>query len=135
MDRVADNHYPTMDLDAIRALKVPAANNAVLFLWATTPMLPEALSVMQAWGFAYKSTFVWHKKRIGTGYWNRNEVEFLLVGVRGHVPAPAPGDEASPARHSEKPAAVAEMTENMFPNLDRIERCSRASRGWADMGQ
>ena len=55
MDRSADNHYPTMSLEEIKALKVPAADDCVLFLWATLPMLPQAIEVMKAWGFEYKS--------------------------------------------------------------------------------
>src|SRR5262249_46156584 len=79
MDRAADNHSPTMDLAAIKALPVPAADDCILFLWATAPMLPQALDVMAAWGFTYKSQFVWAKDKIGTGYWNRNQHELLLV--------------------------------------------------------
>ena len=55
-DRNADNHYPTMLTADIAALKVPAAKDAVLFLWSTSAMLPDALSVMQAWGFTYKAS-------------------------------------------------------------------------------
>jgi hypothetical protein len=58
MDRAADNHYPTMTIEQLRALKIPAAKDAVLFLWTTAAMLDDALSVMKAWGFAYKSNFV-----------------------------------------------------------------------------
>lgn len=141
LDRAADNHYPTMMLDAIRAMQVPAADDAVLFLWATAPMLPEALSVMQAWGFIYRSNFVWNKGRAGTGYWVRNQHEHLLVGTRGSVPAPAPGEQYAsiiewPAeQHSAKPAAFAEMIEDMFPNLALLEMFARAPRlGWDVMG-
>ena len=73
-----------MTLDAIKALDVPAADDCVLFLWATAPMLPEALEVMKAWGFTYKSRCVWVKDRPGTGYWFRDKAEELLVGVRGN---------------------------------------------------
>jgi N6-adenosine-specific RNA methylase IME4 len=52
---------------------VPAADNAVLFLWTTAPMLPDALDVMTAWGF--DSHFVWIKDKVGTGYWTRNARE------------------------------------------------------------
>ena len=48
MDRAADNHYPTMTVEQTKQLKIPAAENCVLFLWATVPMLPEALEVMRA---------------------------------------------------------------------------------------
>ena len=63
----------------------------MLFLWATAPMLPQALEVMAAWGFKYKSHMVWVKDRTGTGYWFRNAHELLLVGTKGRIPAPAPG--------------------------------------------
>jgi hypothetical protein len=57
MDRAADNHYPTSGTDAICARPVAdiAADDCVLFLWATVPMLPDALRVMAAWSFEYKS--------------------------------------------------------------------------------
>jgi MT-A70 len=59
LDRSADNHYPTMTIESLREMKVPAADDAVLFMWATVPMLPEALEVMAAWRFKYVSHFVW----------------------------------------------------------------------------
>jgi N6-adenosine-specific RNA methylase IME4 len=59
MDRAADNHYPTMTLDDTRAMEIPAARDAVVFLWAITQMLREALGVMEAWGLGYRSHFVW----------------------------------------------------------------------------
>ena len=137
MDRAADNHYPTMLNTDIAALKVPAADDCVLFLWATIPMLPDALEVLRAWGFAYKSQFVWVKDKIGPGYWAREQHELLLIGTRGAVPAPAPGEqyssviEAPRGEHSRKPFAVYEMIEEMFPTLPRLEMFSR---GGASMG-
>jgi N6-adenosine-specific RNA methylase IME4 len=110
MDRAADNHYPTSVTEVIAARPVAeiAAKDCVLFLWAAVPMLPHALAVMAAWGFDYRSHFVWAKDRIGTGYWNRNKHELLLVGVEGDIPAPAMGEqwpfviEAPVGRHSAK---------------------------------
>ena len=137
MDRAADNHYETMSLDDIKAMAVPAASHCVLFLWATAPMLPEALEVMAAWGFSYRSHCVWVKDRVGTGYWFRNNHELLLVGTRGEVPAPAPGEQytsvlaANVGRHSAKPASFAEMIEDMFPNVPAVELFARGARlGW-----
>ena len=137
MDRAADNHYPTMTLQDICALHPPAAANAVLFLWATAPMLPQALEVMAAWGFTYRSCCIWSKDRSGTGYWFRNRHEQLLVGARGKVPAPAPGTQypsvvlAPTAGHSVKPACFAEMIEAMFPSAARLEMFARRQRpGW-----
>jgi N6-adenosine-specific RNA methylase IME4 len=137
MDRAADNHYPTMDVDAIAAMKVPAADDCVLFLWATVPMLPEALQVLRTWGFSYKSNFAWVKDKAGTGFWNKNKHELLLIGTRGSIPAPAPGEqyqsaiEAARGAHSAKPFAFREMIEEMFPTLPRVELFARETfSGW-----
>jgi N6-adenosine-specific RNA methylase IME4 len=159
MDRAADNHYPTSSLDDIKARPVASisADDCVLFLWATPPMLPQALEVMAAWGFAYKSHVIWRKADkvtgvhtwsgkggglvLGTGYWFRSAHELLLVGTRGSVPAPAMGTQkpsmfdAPPRRHSEKPDAVYELIEAYFPNLPKIELNARARRdGWDAWG-
>ena len=71
LDRDASNYYPVMTLEQIKALDIAsfAAPDCVLFLWATAPMLPEALEVMAAWRFEYRTNFVWAKDRAGTGYW------------------------------------------------------------------
>ncbi len=145
MDRAADNHYPTSRTDIIASRDVPsiAADDSVLFLCATVPMLLDALHVMAAWGFSYKSHRVWWKEgHLGTGYWFRNEHELLLVGTKGHPPAPAMGTQASsvlsapPGAHSAKPEAILEMIEAYFPHLPKIElnRRGPARPGWAAWG-
>ena len=148
MDRSADNHYPTSELEDIKARDVAsiAADDCVLFLWATAPMLPQALAVMDAWGFAYKTHAIWFKQRPGegrgTGYWFLGEHELLLVGTRGDVVAPAMGSQfrsvfQAPVRaHSEKPDASFEIIESYFPNLPKIElnRRGPARDGWDSWG-
>jgi N6-adenosine-specific RNA methylase IME4 len=140
----AANHYATNDLDTIKALDVDsiAADDAVLFLWATQPMLDQALDVLISWGFHYVSHLVWLKNRVGTGFWVRNKHEILLIGVRGHVPAPPMGTqpesviEAPVGRHSAKPEKFLEMIERMFPHLPKIELYRRgpARPGWSCWG-
>jgi len=106
------------------------------------PMLPDALHVMQRWGFAYRSHVGWAKDHTGTGYWFRNRHELLLVGTRGSPPAPAPGDQcesliAAPVgKHSEKPTVFLEMIEAYFPTLPKIElnRRGSAREGWDAWG-
>jgi N6-adenosine-specific RNA methylase IME4 len=102
-------------------------------------MLSNAIEVLEAWGFTYKTCAVWSKDRIRTGYWFRNKHEILLVGTRGHVPGPAMGTqwpslvEASVGGHSEKPSVFCEMIEIYFPTLPKIElhACGIARRaGW-----
>jgi len=144
MDRAADNHYQTMTTPELCAMadRLPIAEDAVLFLWATVPMLPDAIEVMEAWGFNYRSHFVWVKTdHIGTGYWNRNRHELLLVGTRGTVPAPAPGEqypsviEAEPRAHSAKPEVFVEMIDEMFPTSEGLELFARSRRaGWVAWG-
>ena len=134
MDRAADNHYRTEALEAICRIEPPAAENCVLFLWATAPMLREALTAMEAWGFDYRTHCVWNKDREGTGYWFRNRHELLLVGIKGKIPAPAPGTqfpsviEARVGEHSEKPECFAEMIEEMFPSVRPLEMFARKER-------
>ena len=137
----AENHYPTMTVDELKALPIPAAEDCVIFSWATVPMLPQALEIMAARGFTYKSAIFWIKDRTGTGYWTLNRVEILLIGTRGKIPAPAPGTqppqviEAPRGRHSEKPAVFAEIIENMFPNVPKLEMFARSARpGWNAWG-
>lgn len=143
-DRSADNHYPTSALDEIfkRDVRSIAANDCVLFLWATVPMLPQALAVLAEWGFTYKSHFVWVKDKAGTGYWNRNKHELLLIGTKGEIPAPAPGTQfisaiaADVGEHSAKPEIFLQLIEKYFPTLPKIElnRRGPARLGWAAWG-
>lgn len=148
MDRSAENHYATSELDDIKARDVAsiAADDCVLFLWATAPMLPQALEVMRAWGFAYKTHAIWFKRRAGdgrgTGYWFLGEHELLLVGTRGDVVAPAMGTqfrsifEAPVGAHSEKPELSLEIIETYFPTIPKIElnRRGPARPGWDAWG-
>lgn len=144
MDRAADNHYPTSELIDIMARDVAsiAAAHCALFLYATPPMLWQAMQVMTAWGFSYITNAVWVKPHAGTGYWFRFRHEHLLLGVRGTVPCPAPGEqwdsviEQPRGRHSEKPDAVLEMIEQYFPNVPKIELNRRGTprAGWAAWG-
>lgn len=144
MDRSADNHYPTLTTDLICNLDVPsiAADNCTLFLWATAPMLIDAIEVMATWGFEYKTHVAWIKDRMGTGYWLRNQHELLLIGTKGSVPAPAPGTQwpsvidAPIGVHSAKPHLFYEMIEEYFPNIPRIELNARGvpREGWASWG-
>ena len=130
-EKSAENHYPTMTLDDIRQLKIPAAKDCAMFLWTTTPHLSNAIEILQGWGFDYRSCFIWHKHGIGTGYWTRNEVEFLLLGIRGDIPAPTPDLQmpqlqATPKlKHSEKPEIFADGITKMFPTVPKLEMFSR----------
>lgn len=147
MDRSADNHYPTSDLETIKGRNVAsiAAEDCALFLWATAPMLPQALEVMKAWGFEYKTHAIWSKLRSGnsrgTGYWFTGEHELLLLGTKGKIPAPIPGTQFRSlhtdlaGEHSRKPDWQYEIIERYFPNIPKIELNARVRRkGWDSWG-
>lgn len=143
--RAVENQYPTMTLDAICALDIPAADDAVLFLWATSPKLAEAMRVVESWGFVYRTCAVWDKEQIGMGYYFRQQHELLLVAARGTPPTPDPQwRPASIIRarrrgpHSEKPIEIYSVIEAMYPAFnerDRAELFAREARqGWTAWG-
>ena len=143
-EKSAENHYPTMTTDEIAALMaglIGGDHPAVLFLWATNPMLPDALRVMDACGFAYVHHWIWDKEVAGTGYWGRDRHELLLIGRRGDVAAPLPGSQPETVfrekkrRHSAKPDLFAETIERLYPGIARLELFCRTPRpGWDHWG-
>jgi hypothetical protein len=105
------------------------------------PVLPEALDVMAAWGFTYRSSAVWDKEFMGMGYWFRGQHELLLVGVRGQwSPPPQPLRVSSVyrearGRHSRKPDTVRNMIAAWWPDARRLEMfCRYPAPGWAAWG-
>ena len=99
----AEDHYPTMALEDIKSIRVPAADDCALFVWATMPLLREAFAVIQAWGFTYKTVaFCWVKQNTsgvglftGLGFWTRANVEVCLLATCGR-PRPASHRARSP---------------------------------------
>ena len=124
-------HYPTMTLEDICRLEVPSEDNAVLYLWATAPKLLEALEVMKAWGFNYKTQAIWDKGWVGMGYWFRGQHELLLVGVKGKFSPPIPTLRESSvyrenkSKHSKKPLYFKELLDKQFPGKTKLEMFAR----------
>lgn len=139
--RAVENHYPTMTLDALKALRPPAGDDAVLLMWATSPKLAEALDLMAAWEFDYRTSMVWVKDRIGMGYYARQRHELLLIGKRGDARSPDEEDrpdsviEAPRGAHSAKPPIVYDLIGRMFAGRTKVELFARTRRpGWAAWG-
>jgi N6-adenosine-specific RNA methylase IME4 len=139
--RMIDKEYTTRTVEDICRLRVPADTNSVIYLWATAPKLREAMEVLDAWGFEYKTCAVWDKEKIGMGYWFRGQHELLLVGTRGDVsPPPAKQRVSSVIRsprtsHSSKPVEVYELIERAFPTKSKVELFARVERpGWKSWG-
>ena len=135
-----DNHYQTMTLDAIAALPVAslATENAHLHLWTTNAFIFDAKAIMEAWGFEYKSCFVWVKTQMGIGNYWRVSHEFMLFGLRGKCPFLNRGQMSwlmhDRTRHSEKPHRVRQIIETVSP-APRLELFGRSkSNGWTVWG-
>jgi len=133
----AADKYPVMSLDDILALPVGAIADAdaVLFLWATVPLLPEALSVVEGWGFKYKTLVVWRKiMSLGMGFWLRGQCELCLVGVKGKVKPfklqRANFIQTKALRHSAKPEEMRKLIETtgLFPRIELFAR--QKVEGW-----
>lgn len=139
--------YSCMPLGEIKALPVEAlaAPDCVLWLWATNPMLPQALEVIAAWGFSFRTAGHWAKRNpktgklaFGVGYILRCAGEPFLIGTRGNprctrsVRSVLEGPRRA---HSQKPDEAFAAAEALMPGARRIELFSRTNRpGWAAWG-
>ncbi len=140
----AADHYPTMSVAELCALDVRAlaADDAVLFCWATSPLLPDALAVIKAWGFSYKTLFVWAKGRPNFGHYHDASAELLIVATRGRCLPDAERREHQvqlverTGRHSEKPEHFRQMIDRLYPHGRRIELFRRGDvpAGWDTWG-
>lgn len=132
----AIKHYPTMTLEEICALPIPAEENAVLFLWTTSPMLEDAFKVIHSWGFQYKSSFVWDKISHVMGHYNSVRHEFLLVCVRGSCTPDVKKlfdsvVSIERTEHSKKPEKFREIIDILYPVGERLEMFAReVTDGW-----
>ena len=146
----ADKHYGTMTIDELKQMPVGhggrgclAADDCALFLWATFPMLREALDLIEAWGFKYKTiAFNWVKQNKsgaglfwGLGNWTRSNSEICLLAIKGkpkRVSAAVHSVVMTPVqRHSQKPDEVRERIVKLVGDVPRIELFARQSApGW-----
>lgn len=141
----AKKHYPTMRIEELCALPVAeiADRDCALFLWATFPQLPEALRLIQAWGFMYKTVaFVWLKQNrkaltwfYGLGFWTRSNAEICLLATKGHPKRKSAGIHqlviCPVERHSKKPDEVREKIVALMGDVPRIELFARQQTpGW-----
>lgn len=126
----ASNHYPSMSIDEICRLPVleRAKTQAHLWLWTTNSFLREAFTVIDSWGFEYKSTLVWIKPQLGLGNYIRVSHEFLLIASRGNLAGRATGQrswvEHDRLAHSRKPEVFRQIIEEISqgPYLELFAR-------------
>ena len=142
----AVRHYPTVKLSDLKRLDVNAiaADDALLFMWATSPHLDQAIVLGQAWGFQWATVaFVWDKQRVNPGFYTMSQCELCLVFKRGRIPAPRGARNVRQlvseprAAHSRKPDEVRRRIEAMFPEQHKIELFARDARvpGWDLWGE
>ena len=140
----AVRHYPTVTLDDLKQLDVPgiAADDSLLFMWATNPHLDQAIELGKAWGFAWATVaFVWDKVRVNPGFYTLSQCELCLVFKRGAIPQPRGARNvrqlvsAPRGPHSAKPEEVRHRIERMFPDQRKIELFAREQAvGWESWG-
>jgi site-specific DNA-methyltransferase (adenine-specific) len=126
-------HYPPMEIDDICNLPITelCEKDCVLFLWATAPKLPEALRVIDAWGFQYKTNIVWDKVKHNFGFYFSVRHELLLIAGRGSSTPDAKELHDSVIeiersnKHSEKPKYFRELIDKLYTNGNRIELFAR----------
>ena len=147
--RSAESHYPTMGIDEICSLPISsiAADNCALFLWAVWPSIFDVQTVIEAWGFEYKTkAWTWVKAKrggfgfhFGMGYYTRANDEPCLLAVKGNMPVAVHDIQAliyAPVReHSRKPDDQYRKIEALYPNMRYCELFARRKReGWARWG-
>lgn len=147
--RGADANYPTLDVEAIRSMRVSAiaAPDAVLALWVPGSLLDVGIDVVKAWGFSTKQVFVWSKTTknglpaFGMGRLFRQSHEIALVGTRGKPYGALKSRSersvcvAPNLGHSIKPDHLHESLERMFPEAHKLELFARRKRpGWTCLG-
>ena len=137
MNSGSADKYPVLGLDVLSLFPVKdiAYKDSVLFLWATVPLLPDAITLLNNWGFEYKTAVFWRKiMSLGLGFWFRGQVELCLLGVRGRVKPfrlqRANFIQSKALRHSEKPAEMRELIEatGLTPRIELFAR--QTVEGW-----
>lgn len=146
--RGADKHYDVMSMGELTLLDIPsiAAKDAALLMWATQPMLPDALRLIKAYGFEYKTVaFTWIKRTVnqklfwGMGSFTRSNAEVVLLGTRGKLKRASAAVhsvvEAQIGEHSVKPVEVMSRIEQLYGEVSRVELFARQTRpGWVSLG-
>ena len=139
----AKDHYPTMTKAELCALSVEdlAIDDAVLFCWATFPLLETAIEVVKAWGFKYKTALVWFKSRGTFGHYHKANAELVLICTRGSCTPDADKRisqviQAERGEHSRKPEDFREAIDFLYPHGPRLElfRRGAAPDGWQVWG-
>ena len=134
------SHYSTLTLQGLKELGIPSlcADDCLLFMWATSPHLDQAIELMKHWGFKWATVgFVWNKCRVNPGFYTMSQCELCLIGKKGRIPKPRGARNIRQLvnhprmKHSKKPDEVRKRIEEMFPTQKKIELFARQkTEGW-----
>lgn len=140
----AASHYGTVKLSRLKQFPLQSllADDALVFMWVTSPHLDQGIDLLRAWGLKYATVaFVWDKGRVNPGFYTMSQCELCLVAKRGRIPKPRGARnvrqyvESPREAHSKKPDEVRRRIERMFPDLPRLEVFARgAVEGWDTWG-
>ncbi|KKN75448.1 hypothetical protein LCGC14_0380690 [marine sediment metagenome] len=154
----AENHYSTIPPHKLMKLKIPSADNAIIFFWMSPSIMyyeipvttkfawaggknmfvrdiptPTYKAILDAWGFKIiKNEYVWDKEIIGVGSWVRNQHENCIIAIKGNMPTPAKLFSSiikeRRSQHSKKPEKLYEIIEQMYPKRNYLELYARRKR-------
>lgn len=147
---LASKVYNTMNIEDLKQLPIPdiSNKNSLLFMWATFPNLQQALDLMKAWGFTFKTVaFVWEKldktnntpKKYGLGWYTRSNCEIVMLGRKGKFERKSASVQqiikSTIGKHSQKPNEVRERILKLCGDIPRIELFARTKiHGWDVLG-
>jgi N6-adenosine-specific RNA methylase IME4 len=137
-----DTHYNAIDDKRLAKMNVKdiAEDDAVMFLWVTSPKLEDCFPIIKAWGFEYKSAFIWDKVKHNMGHYNSVRHELLLICTRGSCMPDVPKlvdsvQTIERGEHSAKPEEFRNIIDELYPRGKRIELFARKKAdGWDNYG-
>ena len=138
----AIKHYGTMSIKEICELPIKqmTEKDAVLFIWVTSPLLEASFEVIKAWGFKYKSSFIWDKIKHNMGHYNSVRHELLLIATKGRCTPQVRKlfdsvVSVERTEHSKKPNDFRTIIDTIYPNGNRVELFARKNyEGWDAWG-
>jgi N6-adenosine-specific RNA methylase IME4 len=140
----ASKHYNCLKFSDLAAMDIDyiADDDALMFLWTSSPHLNQAIKLLESWGFKYTTVgFVWDKKRSNPGYYTMSQCELCIIGKKGKIPQPRGARNIKQffsekrTTHSTKPAEIRKRIELMFPQHSKVELFARNHvNGWTCIG-
>lgn len=137
-------HYPTITTKKMKEIDIQkiTEEDCLLFMWATSPHLDQAIELGKAWEFNWATIgFVWDKLKVNPGFYTLSQVELCLIFKKGKIPTPRGKRNirqvvyVKRSKHSEKPEEVRRRIEMMFPIHKKIELFARKKvDGWDSWG-